>query len=66
MAHTTTIQSLASRPQGSFVGRLVHDLRAWADARRAEQALLRMDDRQLADIGVTRGDIAEAVRHGRH
>ena len=32
---------------------------------RDERALLQMDDRMLSDIGVSRGEIAEAVRSGR-
>jgi len=32
-------------------------------ARRAERELLSMDDRSLADIGLTRSDIPAAVRH---
>ena len=41
-------------------------LRVWRKARRAAEELALMDDRQLADIGLTRGDICHIYRiaHG--
>jgi uncharacterized protein YjiS (DUF1127 family) len=47
-------------PHGPF-GWLVHGIRSWAARRDLENTLLAMDEHQLADIGLTRGDIAEVV-----
>ncbi len=35
--------------------------RHWQACRRAEAELLEMDDRQLADLGITRGEIHQKV-----
>ena len=43
---------------------LVRDLATKWVLRRAMRELHRLDDRTLADIGVTRGEIESAVRHG--
>ena len=43
---------------------LVRDLATKWVLRRAMRELDRLDDRTLADIGVTRGEIESAVRHG--
>jgi len=45
--------------------RLVRSLAAQRSQRRAIFELQRFDDRSLADIGVTRGEIESAVRNGR-
>ena len=44
--------------------RVLHDLAARRCLRRAIRELHRLDDRVLADIGVTRGEIESAVREG--
>jgi uncharacterized protein YjiS (DUF1127 family) len=46
-------------------GRPVERLRARRNTRKAVQALQRLDDRMLGDIGVFRGEINHVVRHGR-
>ena len=43
------------------VASLARELRRRRDYRRAHQALLRMDDRELRDIGICRGEITRAV-----
>ena len=43
---------------------LVRDLATKWVLRRAMRELHRLDDRTLADIGLTRGEIESAVRHG--
>ncbi len=52
------------RIQGA-VTRLVADVRQWFERRRTIAELSRLDDRLLADIGIVREDIPEAVRRGR-
>jgi uncharacterized protein YjiS (DUF1127 family) len=39
-------------------------LRAWLDTRRTERALSKLSDRELDDIGLTRGDINDIARGG--
>lgn len=43
------------------VASLARELRRRREYRRAHQALLRMDDRELRDIGICRGEITRAV-----
>ncbi len=47
---------------GRQYGRLVAGIRADLKLRAAESQLLRMTDRELADLGLARGDIPFAVR----
>ncbi len=42
---------------GGFAGALVSTFAAWNDARVTRNALSRLSDRELDDIGLTRGDI---------
>lgn len=58
---------ILSRPDGrteaSTGRRWWRTLRTWTDRRRQRAALARLDDRLLADIGITRGQAAfEAAR----
>lgn len=41
--------------------RLARSIRSWQDRRALETALLSMDEHQLTDIGLTRGDIDDVV-----
>jgi uncharacterized protein YjiS (DUF1127 family) len=54
---------------GTLLASWVNRLIAWFEARRrirrAVDELMALDDRTLADIGLTRGEILYAVRHGR-
>lgn len=43
----------------SLAQRALDTLLAWQNARATEKALLRLSDQQLADIGLTRGSIAD-------
>ncbi|AWK85551.1 DUF1127 domain-containing protein [Azospirillum thermophilum] len=45
--------------------RIVDWVKARINLMRAEQELLGMSDTELADIGLTRGDVHNAVRYGR-
>ncbi|MDP1961002.1 MAG: DUF1127 domain-containing protein [Reyranella sp.] len=47
---------------GRQYGRLVAGIKADLKLRAAEAQLLRMTDRELTDLGLTRGDITFAVR----
>lgn len=50
-------QAAAARPgRRSFVGRCLAILRMWRQRAEERRALAALDDRLLADIGVTRGD----------
>ncbi len=49
----------------SFFQRVVDWFKNRADLYRAEYELAHMSDVELADIGLTRGEIHNAVRHGR-
>ena len=57
---------LGGNPAASRLGRLVPDLlgrlAAWNDARVTRNALSRLSDRELDDIGLHRGDIDEIAR----
>lgn len=51
-----------------WVGRMIRigeRLAAWRAARRAEAELRAMDPRELRDLGLGRGGIPFAARHGR-
>jgi len=58
-AFTQWLRGLARRS-----ARLARDLAAKRRLRSAVRQLHRLDDRMLADIGVTRGEIESAVRDG--
>ncbi len=46
---------------GAAISALIADLAAWNDARITRKALARLSDRELDDIGLSRGDI-DAIR----
>jgi len=48
-----------------LIRRSIAWLKSRRQIRRAVNELLALDDRMLADIGVSRGEIFNAVRHGR-
>ena len=52
------LRQLTSRPRTSdwLMGHLLR-VEAWLDARASRQGLYGMDDRALADIGLTRADL---------
>ncbi|MCY1398882.1 hypothetical protein D9M71_139250 [compost metagenome] len=60
--------SLVSRPPSglalrSFVGRAVYRVRRWEQLYRERRALMRLNDAQLRDIGLSRVDVfKESVR----
>lgn len=47
---------------GGFVSTLVGAFVAWNDARATRNALAKLSDRELADIGLARGDIETVAR----
>lgn len=56
-AHTT------STGFGGMITNLVSSFSAWNDARVTRNALNGLSDRELEDIGLTRGDIAAVIDH---
>ncbi len=50
----------ASQP--SFVARLMAGIREWNELRVTRNALSALSDRELADIGLNRGDIGQIGR----
>lgn len=63
MAITETARSARSSVSvGSLFSRLVATVTAWNDTRVTRNALSRLSDRELDDIGLSRGDIESAIR----
>ena len=61
----TSIDTTRLSTGGGFMTRLfslVHTVRAWNDARKTRQALLRLSEHELDDIGLCRGDIDRISR----
>lgn len=50
---------------GNLMRRSIARIRSARRTRRGRHELMALDDRMLADIGVSRGDIEYAVRYGR-
>jgi uncharacterized protein YjiS (DUF1127 family) len=48
---------------GQVSTRLAGKFSVWKDARATRKALLQLSDRELADIGINRGDIDYIVRN---
>ncbi|HMM09411.1 Uncharacterized conserved protein YjiS, DUF1127 family [Paracoccus solventivorans] len=51
----------ANRPAG-IIENIAATLRYWADVRATRNELNRLTDRELRDIGLTRGDIERVAR----
>ncbi len=49
------------RVVGKVVGKLYAPVKAWATERATRDELMGLDDRTLADIGLTRGDIPQVA-----
>lgn len=47
---------------GSAIANIFASLAAWNDARATRNALAKLSDRELEDIGLSRGDIADVAR----
>ena len=47
-----------------LLARLIHSFRAWLSYDRSVRELSRLNDRELADIGITRSDIRTVARSG--
>jgi len=61
---TLTTNRVATTGISGFIATLTGMLRAWNDARVTRNALSRLSDRELDDIGLCRGDI-EDIATGR-
>ncbi|WP_371411670.1 DUF1127 domain-containing protein [Paracoccus sp. SY] len=55
-------RGFAARGFGNVVANFLSMLSAWNDARVTRRELNRLSDRELADIGVCRGDIERIAR----
>lgn len=58
----TTTRTIIRKSGGLPASWLIGRCRVWIDRRAAARTLSRFDDRMLKDIGITRSDIAAAVR----
>jgi uncharacterized protein YjiS (DUF1127 family) len=58
----TTYDITRSPTRGGFLTGLITAVAAWNDARQTRNALERLSDHELADIGLSRGEI-ETVAH---
>jgi uncharacterized protein YjiS (DUF1127 family) len=61
----TSIDTTRLSMGGGLMARLftaLHTVRAWNDARKTRQALLRLTEHELDDIGLCRGDIDRISR----
>ena len=52
-----------ARARRGVFSRVIKALVAWNDRRATRNALAKLSDRELDDIGLTRGDIGRVVRH---
>jgi uncharacterized protein YjiS (DUF1127 family) len=57
MSVYATNRAIASGTASGIVGRFAAAFAAWNDARATRKALARLSDRELDDIGLSRGDI---------
>lgn len=63
--HSTSVELFGAGTKGNTVfQRVVHWVRERIELRRAESELNHMSDAELSDIGLTRGEIHNAVRRG--
>ena len=63
--HSTSGELFGAGTKGGTVfQRVVHWVRERIELRRAESELNHMSDAELSDIGLTRGEIHNAVRRG--
>ncbi len=61
MSAIDTTRPSASRLQG-VLAQMIHGFASWNDARATRKALSKLSDRELDDIGLTRGDIDAVAR----
>ena len=57
MSAFDTSSVMANNGHISFASRIVAAVAAWNDARQTRNELAKLTDRELDDIGLTRGDI---------
>lgn len=60
----TTRTAQYGTPAGLSLGRLMAAFTAWNEARKTRDALSALSDRELEDIGISRGDIASFTARG--
>ena len=64
MSNISATSLTGPRSNPSFFGTLIERFKAFIERRAAAEALRAMDDRQLHDLGVTRGDIEYLAKTG--
>lgn len=57
MSAADTNHGLVRNARAGFVSKMIDSVTAWNDARVTRNALARLSDRELNDIGLTRFDI---------
>ncbi|QDY69537.1 DUF1127 domain-containing protein [Qingshengfaniella alkalisoli] len=62
---TTPVINAAPEFNRNPFARLIDAVIAWNQTRVTRDALSRLNDRELADIGLSRSDIEYVARHGR-
>lgn len=60
---TRTSYGTSANRAGKLFAHLSSALAAWNDTRKTSRALNNLTDRELADIGLTRGDITNVVNN---
>lgn len=58
----TTLDLTRPASTGGFFTNVLAAVAAWNDARRTRAALDRLSDHELADIGLTRGEIEDVAQ----
>jgi uncharacterized protein YjiS (DUF1127 family) len=64
-ANAKAASALRAQERATFLGAALHALAIWWRSRREATRLSGYSDRMLKDIGMARGGIEWAVRHGR-
>ena len=62
MSAADTHHGLVRNARAGFVSKMIDSVVAWNDARVTRNALARLSDRELNDIGLTRYDIDALIR----
>ena len=58
--------SAGRKREKMLTARLIHWFRAWARYRQSLRELAQLDDRELADIGISRSEIPDIAWHDAH
>ena len=56
---------MALSTEGNFIMNLIANFKQWQRYRRTCNELSRLSNRELTDLGISRGDIPRVARYGR-